>query len=227
MVDESDLARLSAGYLELTGTAVLSAALIEEVTAVGRRLEGTDGTLLIRITGGHPDGAAWPYEVGVHTVNHWERALRRLERLRAVSIAVVDGLCQGPALDVLLVTDYRLSTVDTRLRIPSAAGGTWPGMALYRLANQLGTARARQAVLFGQDIPAVRAGEWGLLDEVVDEPVARVRDVVKGFAGLSGTEVSVRRQLLLEAENTAFEDALGTHLAACDRALRRTGNLPA
>jgi isomerase DpgB len=35
-----------------------------------------------------------------------------------------------------------------------------------------------------------------------------------------GAELAIRRQLMLEAMTTTFEDALGTHLAACDRALR-------
>ncbi|MCZ9336264.1 enoyl-CoA hydratase/isomerase family protein, partial [Streptomyces sp. TRM76130] len=46
---------------------------------------------------------------------------------------------------------------------------------------------------------------------------------VAGLAGgLSGKELAIRRQLLFDAANTAFEDALGPHLAACDRALRGT-----
>jgi isomerase DpgB len=32
--------------------------------------------------------------------------------------------------------------------------------------------------------------------------------------------MSVRRRLLQDSLSTSFEDALGVHLAACDRALR-------
>ena len=31
----------------------------------------------------------------------------------------------------------------------------------------------------------------------------------------------MRRQLMLDAATTTFENALGSHLAACDRVLRR------
>ncbi|KOG89867.1 enoyl-CoA hydratase, partial [Streptomyces varsoviensis] len=41
-------------------------------------------------------------------------------------------------------------------------------------------------------------------------------------SGLSGKDLAIRRQLLLDARTTSFEDALGPHLAACDRLLRGT-----
>ena len=127
---------------------------------------------------------------------------------------------------MLLATDYRIAARDTWLGISSVGGSTWPGMALYRLVNQLGVARARQAALFGVEVPAARALGWGLLDEVVDDTVARAREVLDAFGPISGKELSIRRQLLAEATSTSFEDALGAHLAACDRALRRAGTGP-
>ena len=93
-------------------------------------------------------------------------------------------------------------------------------MALYRLANQVGAGRARQLALFGTELPADRAAEWGLLDEVVPDPAARSAEVLDAFAGTRGKELAIRRRLLLDAGYTSFEDALGAHLAACDRALR-------
>jgi isomerase DpgB len=38
---------------------------------------------------------------------------------------------------------------------------------------------------------------------------------------MDGAEMAIRRQLIFEAGSTTFEDALGAHLAAADRALRR------
>jgi isomerase DpgB len=42
-------------------------------------------------------------------------------------------------------------------------------------------------------------------------------------ASWAGAELAIRRQLMDEASWMSFEDALGPHLAACDRALRRAG----
>jgi isomerase DpgB len=158
--------------------------------------------------------------VGIHAVNQWERALRRLERLPTASLAVVDGYCSGLALEVLLATDYRIAASGARLRVPALPEGTWPGMTLYRMANQLGVARVRRLALFGVEIGAVRAAGLGLVDEVGDDVVALAREALEILGGVPGRELAIRRRLLLDATTTSYEDALGSHLAACDRAVR-------
>jgi isomerase DpgB len=209
---------LAEANLAIGGSTALSGALIDEVNALCGRVEATQaGTVLLRLGGGCDNAC---YAVTVQTVSRWERALRRLERLPAATVAVVDGPCAGPAFDALLTADYRIAAPGAGLRIPPVGAGPWPGMALYRLANQVGAGRARSLALFGTELPAARAAEWGLLDEVVPDPAARSRAVLDAFAGTRGKELAIRRRLLLDAGSTSFEDALGAHLAACDRALR-------
>jgi isomerase DpgB len=134
-----------------------------------------------------------------------------------------DGVTRGPAFDLLLATDFRLGTAGARLELAETGGAAWPGLSLYRLTNQLGAAAARRFVLLGSPMSASRAVAAGILDEVAgdaDEAVARVREVLQTLAGVRGKEFAIRRQLIFEAGSTSFEDALGPHLAACDRALR-------
>ncbi|MFE0045156.1 enoyl-CoA-hydratase DpgB [Streptomyces albireticuli] len=163
----------------------------------------------------------WPGRVGVQDVNRWERAVRRLERLEAVSIAVAEGGCQGAALDLLLATDYRIATPDLRLLLPVNDGHFWPGMAVHRLVNQIGAARTRQLVLWGHELSAESAHRMGLVDELTTEVEDTVRAAALLLGRTAGAEMAVRRQLLLEAATTEHEEALGSHLAACDRELRR------
>jgi isomerase DpgB len=218
-----ELSRLTDFYLEIHAGTALSGALIQTVAEVCDRVEDSkkDTAVLLRLSGG---GGAYSHELGVHTVNRWERTLRRLERLPALTIAVVDDVCEGPALDLLLTTDYRISTPDSTLRAALVAGGTWPGMALHRLASQLGVARARRLGLLGMDVTAAQAAQWGLVDEVSDDPASAAREVLAALANRSGTELAIRRQLLSEAGWTSFEDATGAHLAACDRVIRLVGS---
>ncbi|AXB42459.1 hypothetical protein A4R43_07895 [Amycolatopsis albispora] len=164
---------------------------------------------------------AWPGEVSIHLVSRWERAVRRVERLRATTIAAASGTCSGPALELLLATDYRLAAHDARLHLPSEPGGFWPGMVLHRLANQIGGRRARRLLLHPPELSAAEAAGWGLVDEVGQDLGAAVERVVSTLAPVDGAEFAIRRRLLLDAPTTTFEDALGVHLAACDRVLRR------
>jgi isomerase DpgB len=225
----SSFADVTDVHLEVSGGEPLSASLVARVDEACTRIEdaGAKGlTLVVHIRGVDPADRAepWPHETAIHLVTRWERALHRLERLPAVVVAVVDeGVTRGPAFDLLLATDYRVAAAEARLELAESAGGAWPGLALYRLTNQLGASAARRLLVRHEALSAARATEVGVIDEVAaggDDAVARVREVLHTLNGLRGKEFAVRRQLILEAGSTTFDDALGPHLAACDRSLR-------
>lgn len=155
----------------------------------------------------------------LNVVNKWERILRRLERVATPTVSVVRGDCGGVALEALLATDLRVAAADARLHLPTGDAGVWPGMGLYRLVNQVGYARVRRSVLLGAAIGAERALALDLVDEVAGDVAGAVASAVAVLA-TAGPDVAVRRQLMLDATTTTFEEALGRHLAACDRVLR-------
>lgn len=209
--------------LRVDGSRALSAEAIAELGAVCEAAEDRDarGSVIIRVSG-VPEPRPTS-DLSVSLVSKWERALRRLERLPAVTIAVAEGDCGGIALDVLLAADYRIMPAWARLIVPMVAGATWPGMAIYRLVRQAaGAAAARRAVLFGTPIGADTAKAIGLIDEVTDNATVAVEQAMQA-ATAEGAELAIRRQLMLEALTSTFEEALGVHLAACDRSLRRLG----
>jgi len=202
----------------------LTVSLIAELNGLCDRVEdsGGGGPVVIGVGGRSPNGSpAWPGTPEIHLVGKWEGALRRLERLSAAVVAVAQGHCTGPAAEVLLACDYRIGTPDLALEVAGGAASPWPGMALHRLANQVGVARARSLVLFGGVVPAAQAVEIGVLDEVAEDVDAAVAVAHRAARVTSGSELAMRRRLLLDATSTSFEDALGAHLAACDRTLRR------
>ncbi|MGY4927217.1 enoyl-CoA-hydratase DpgB [Streptomyces sp. 900105755] len=208
--------------LDVDGRRPLSAESVDAVGAVCDRAEDSEGRsrVIVRVSG-TPE-AGWSSELTVTLVSKWERALRRLERLRASTVAVAGGDCGGAALDALLATDYRVGTGALRLVVPVGHGATWPGMALYRLAQHGARAAAiRRAVLFGTPITAADALALHLIDEVAEDPSSALKAARERTGAVSGTELAIRRQLLADASTTSFEEALGVHLAACDRALRQ------
>ncbi len=208
--------------LQVDGSRPLSAETVAAFGAACSRVEDgeTSGFVIIYVSG--VPGPEWPGGLSVALVSKWERALRRLERLPAATIAVAEGDCGGPALDALLATDYRIMLASARLVVPVVAGATWPGMALFRLARQAaGAAQARRAALFGTPIGAVEAQAMGVIDDVADDVASCFERAIEVAAAAGGADLAIRRQLVLEAPTTTFEDALGVHLAACDRELRR------
>ncbi|MET8690149.1 enoyl-CoA-hydratase DpgB [Streptomyces sp. NPDC004732] len=207
--------------LELDGSEPLSATAVKAVAALCDRTEDRGGrpVVAVHVTGA-PDGD-WAEGLDIMLVTKWERALRRLERLPVATVAVARGDCGGTALEAFLAADVRVAAPDTRLLLPRDATATWPGMAGYRLVRLAGVARIRKALLFGRPVEAAEALALGIVDELTDDPAAAVAAVSELGGGVSGKEVAIRRQLMFEAATTGFEDALGAHLAACDRALRQ------
>jgi isomerase DpgB len=205
--------------LRVDGTRPLSAACVEELAGLCDLAEDRrdTGPVTVHVTGVPPVG--WTKDLTVGLVSKWERVVRRFERLGRVTVAVGSGDCAGMALDLLLAADVRIVAPGARLLLAMAGGATWPGMTVHRLTQQAGAAGIRRAVLLGAPIDADRALALTLVDEVTDDP-APMLAALAGSA-VDGAEVAIRRQLIFEAGSTAFEDALGAHLAAADRALRR------
>jgi isomerase DpgB len=207
--------------LRIDGTRPISAETVAAVAALCDRAEDHEGPGIVELQVSGAPAASWPDRLTVGLVNKWERVLRRLERIGRVTVATASGDCGGTALDALLAADFRIADPATRLLLPTAGGATWPGMALYRLAHQAGAARARQAVLLGAPITAAQALALSLVDRLAGDPAGRLAELAEAAADLSGEELAIRRRLVFDAIPTSFEEALGAHLAACDRALRR------
>jgi isomerase DpgB len=225
--DLAGLAGIREPMLRLDGSRALTAESVAELGALCDQAEdgAANGCVILQVSG--VPGPGWSIDLSVALVSKWERALRRLERLPAVTIAVADDDCGGPALDALLVADYRIMLAGARLVMPVVAGATWPGMALYRLARQAAVpAPARRAVLFGTPIGAAEAQAMGIVDDVAVDGALALEQAMEVAGAAPGAELAIRRQLLLEAMSTTFEDALGPHLAACDRVLRSVATGP-
>ncbi|MFE3761184.1 enoyl-CoA-hydratase DpgB [Streptomyces sp. NPDC059104] len=209
--------------LRIDSTRPLCPLLIAEVNDLCDRLEDANGrtSAVLRLHGTGP-AENWPGDVGIDVVSRWEKALRRLEQGRFAKIATVEGVCSGPALDVLLTADHRIGAPGMRIAVAVNNDGVWAGMAVHRLTNQLGGLHARRLVLFGADLSEQRALAMGLIDQTAKDPAAVAARLAGRFARLDPVELAIRRQLVIEAGVTGFEEALGKHLAACDRTLRRT-----
>lgn len=207
--------------LRIDGAEPLSKETVRRLADLCDRVEslGLEAPVTVALSG----APALPWTAPDLTLaTRWERAVRRFERLDAATVGVAAGDVGGTALDVLLATDVRVASPDTRLLVPVTAGGAWPGMAIYRLVRQAGIAAARRTVLLGRAIEAAEAVALGLLNDTCDDPAEALARVARAAAGLPGRELAIRRRLMDDAVSTSFEEALGAHLAACDRALRRS-----
>ncbi len=97
------------------------------------------------------------------------RAARAIEDCEIPTIARVQGHAAGGGCVFAVSCDFRISTTDTVFWYPEVELGvplTWA--ATPRLAQEIGTARARQMVMLCERVDGRRAEQWGLVHEAVD-----------------------------------------------------------
>jgi len=87
-------------------------------------------------------------------------------------VAAIDGNCLGGGVELALVCDYRVATPAAKLGLPEILIGLLPGAGgTQRLPRLIGARAALEFMLKGTPVPAKRALELGILDEVAEGDV--------------------------------------------------------
>jgi 3-hydroxyacyl-CoA dehydrogenase / enoyl-CoA hydratase / 3-hydroxybutyryl-CoA epimerase len=109
--------------------------------------------------------------------------LDRLDRLPAVTVAVIHGYCLGGGLEVALACDYRIAIDDASFGFPEILLGLHPGLGgTVRLPRLINPTQAMTMMLTGRSERARSARRLGLVDAVTQERHVRaaVRAAVSG-----------------------------------------------
>jgi len=95
-------------------------------------------------------------------------------------IARVNGFALGGGLELALACDIIVAAEHAELGLPEPRRGLIAGaMGVHRLPRQVGVKVAMGYMLTGRHIPAPRAHEIGLVNDVV--PLAKLDEVVEGY----------------------------------------------
>lgn len=214
--------------IEINGGEKLSHALIERLNTAIDRAEDLDASALLFICirgGGVKELLSWPGEVNLRAVTHWERTLRRLERTESLTAVYAASNCSALALEILTVVDHRISSSDFVLWLRVTGQPIWPGMVLYRLIRQIGEARTKQLFLESSPIAAEGCRARDIIDNINDSMEEVSLDMVTLATDSVADDFAIRRRLMQDSYATTYEDALGAHLAACDRTCRSAETL--
>lgn len=115
-----------------------------------------------------------------------------LESSNVPVVAVLHGTPLGGGLELALSCHYRIAHEKTRLGLPEVALGLVPGSGgTQRLPRLTGVAPALDMIVTGKPIPASKALDIGLVDELCSDGLnARALEFARELAG---TDVSGRR----------------------------------
>ena len=90
-------------------------------------------------------------------------------------VAAINGTAFGGGLEVALCCDYRVVSPEAQVGLPEVKLGLLPGAGgTQRLPRLIGAEKALEIILSGDPVPAGKAKDLGIVDEVMDG------DVVEG-----------------------------------------------
>ena len=96
--------------------------------------------------------------------------LNRIEKIEKPVVAKIHGFCGGLGCELALTADFRIASESATLGVPEIILGLIPDCGgTTRLTRMLGPAWAKELIMTGDMIPAQRAYEMGLLNQVVPD----------------------------------------------------------
>jgi enoyl-CoA hydratase len=212
----------------------LSPEFRNEVASKLGEISKNDGVWTLIITGAgerfFAAGADIPTLVKLDRTAGLERVRKAREFYGGVAsfekpvIAAINGICMGGGLELALVCDIRIAAQHARLGVPEVNLGLIPGAGgTQRLPRAIGPGWANYLLLTGEAIPADKALEVGLVQEVVAfdllrEAALRLADKInsKGPLAVRAAKRASSRGLQqplekgLDMENEAFAELCAT-----------------
>jgi enoyl-CoA hydratase/carnithine racemase len=125
-------------------------------------------------------------------------------------VAAVNGWAVGIGTTMLLHCDFVYAAPSARFKMPFVELGLCPEAAsTVLLPMAIGARHAVELLYTGREIDAARALAWGLINDVVDDPIARAMEVAAELAALPPGALQKTKELVKRPLHDAVIAALG------------------
>jgi enoyl-CoA hydratase/carnithine racemase len=139
-----------------------------------------------------------------------------IEQARVPVVAAIHGYCLGGGLEIALACDFRIAHVDAQLGFPEVNLGLLPGGGgTQRGPRLISPGRARWLTMSGERIDAQTAGQWGLVEFVVDDLDAGIERYVAPLAKQSPHAIRRIKQLFHDTRDARSDEREVEAFAAC------------
>ena len=125
-------------------------------------------------------------------------------------IAAINGLCMGGGFELSLACDLRIAGIDVEaIGLPETRVGIFPGGGgTQRLPRVIGEARALEVILRGLTFSGPAAFEFGMVHEVVDDPLARALEIAAELATRGAEGLAFAKRLTRAALDRPLAEGL-------------------
>ncbi len=145
-----------------------------------------------------------------------QRSFTALEEARVPVLAAIQGACVGGAVDLVTAADCRYATADAWFSIHEINIGITADVGtLQRLPKLIPTGVAREYAYTGRRMPAARARELGLVNEVFDDHdsmMDAVNDIASEIASKSPLAIHGTKEAINYSRDHSVEESL-RHIA--------------
>ena len=134
-------------------------------------------------------------------------------------IAAIRGYTLGAGLELAAGCDFRIAAADAIFGMPEVKVGIPSVIEAALLPTLIGWGRTRELLLFGENIDAAKAYEWGLIQSVV-EPHMLDRTVETYLRALFATgpqAIRIQKKLIRRWEDLPLSDAIQAGIDAFAR----------
>lgn len=154
--------------------------MMDELAAAFEEIKLSQGTHVVLLTGA---GKAFCSGIDLDTLNpkhsrlgfddlppiieKWQATLNSLAALPQITIAVINGVCFGGGVEMVLACDFRLASSKALFSLPEVKLGIIPDLgAIPRLVRLVGIAHAKEIILRARNFSALEALRLGLVNRV-------------------------------------------------------------
>lgn len=127
----------------------------------------------------------------------WERLSGAVAAYPGLTIAALNGTVAGGAMGMVLACDIRLAVEGAKFFYPVMKLGYLPQPSdPKRMAGLVGPSRAKLILMGGQKITTQEALTFGLIDRIVEDPVAAARDIGADVLGAAADHATAIKAMI-------------------------------
>lgn len=163
-----------------------------------------------------------------HTIAMLQRTFSALENARQPVLAAIQGGCIGAGVDLATACDCRYASADAFFCVQETAIGMTADVGAFpRLAHIIPEGWARQMSYTAERLPASKAKEIGLVNDVFETPaalLAGVMEIAGKIAAHSALAVTGCKTMINYARDHTTADALD-YIAVWNAAMLSAGDI--
>lgn len=213
--------------------------LFEGLSAAGQQAISDDSVRVVVVRGeGRAFSAGLDLTEQAALVNGWKSAMdhddivaraqagfRVWSQLRKPVIAAVHGYAIGAGLQLALACDIRIARGDAIFSAAEITLGLIPDLGgTVHLARLCGPSITKQLCFTGRKFDGNEALKLGVIDEIVDDPVVRARELAAELASLSPTALAEAKTLVDSAFTQTIDAAFDSAGSSQAKLLSQLGS---